>query len=284
MIFWIASYPKSGNTWLRTLISSYYYSKDGIYDNSIIKKIGQFPEKRHFNKFEYDQKVVTDTSRLWLKAQENINKDNQLRFFKTHNVFGSLNNQKFTNRQNSIGCIYIIRDPRNVITSLKNHYEMNDEQALKWMANEKNFIYDVQNLKKDGYSDFQFISSWETNYKSWIVQKQIPFMIVKYENLLKETYVVFKDIIEFINKTTGINNKIYKNKLKNSVQSTSFNKLKDNEKKHGFSEAILSKKSNKKIPFFFLGPENDWKKILSKDLKTKLNKTYEKNLKELSYI
>lgn len=283
MIFWIASYPKSGNTWLRTLISSYYYSKDGIYDNSIIKKIGQFPEKRHFNKFEYDQNVVTDTSRLWLKAQENINKDNQLRFFKTHNVFGSLNNQKFTNRQNSIGCIYIVRDPRNVITSLKNHYEMNDEQALKWMANEKQFIYDVQNLEKDGYSDFQFISSWETNYKSWTVQKQIPFMIVKYESLLKETYVVFKDIVEFINKTTGINIKINKERLKNSVQSTSFNKLKENEKKHGFSEAISSKKTNEKIPFFFLGPDNDWKKILSEDIKIKLNRTYEKNLKELSY-
>ncbi len=277
MIFWIASYPKSGNTWLRTLISSYYYSEDGIYTDNIIKKIGQFPEKRHFNEFEYDQNIITDTSRLWLKAQQKINQDKKLRFFKTHNAFGALNNQQFTDRENSIGCIYIVRDPRNVITSLKNHYEMNDEKALKWMANEKNFIYDVQNLKKDGYSDFQFISSWETNYKSWIVQKQIPFMIVKYESLLKETYVVFKDIIEFINKTTGINNKIYKNKLKNSVQSTSFNKLKDNEKKHGFSEAIISKKSNKKIPFFFLGPENDWRKILSKDLKTKLNKTYEKN-------
>ena len=284
MIFWIASYPKSGNTWLRTLISSYYYSEDGIYKDNLIKKIGQFPEKRHFTEFKYDQNIITDTSRLWLKAQQKINQDKQLRFFKTHNAFGALNNQHFTDRENSIGCIYIVRDPRNVITSLKNHYEMNDEQALKWMANEKNFIYDVQNLKKDGYSDFQFISSWETNYKSWIVQKQIPFMIVKYESLLKETYLVFKDIIEFINKTTGINNKIYKNKLKNSVQSTLFNKLKDNEKKHGFSEAILSKKSNKKIPFFFLGPENDWKKILPEDLKTKLNKTYEKNLKELSYI
>ena len=284
MIFWIASYPKSGNTWLRTLISSYYYSEDGVYKDNLIKKIGQFPEKRHFTEFKYDQNIITDTSKLWIKAQQKINQDKQLRFFKTHNAFGALNNQHFTDRENSIGCIYIVRDPRNVITSLKNHYEMNDEQALKWMANEKNFIYDVQNLKKDGYSDFQFISSWETNYKSWIVQKQIPFMIVKYESLLKETYLVFKDIIEFINKTTGINNKIYKNKLKNSVQSTSFNKLKDNEKKHGFSEAILSKKSNKKIPFFFLGPENDWKKILPKDLKTKLNKTYEKNLKELSYI
>lgn len=284
MIFWIASYPKSGNTWLRTLISSYYYSKDGIYSDNIIKRIGQFPEKRHFRDFKYDQNIITDTSRFWLKAQQRINQDKQLRFFKTHNAFGALNNQKFTDRENSIGCIYIVRDPRNIITSLKNHYEMNDEQALKWMANEKQFIYDVQNLEKDGYSDFQFISSWETNYKSWTVQKQIPIKFVKYENLLNETYMVFKDIVVFINNLTGINKKIDRERLKNSVQSTSFNKLKNNEKKHGFSEAILSKKTNKKIPFFFLGPENDWRKVLSDDLKTKLNETYKKNLKELSYI
>ena len=284
MIFWLASYPKSGNTWLRTLISSYYYSKDGIYTDNIIKKIGQFPEKKHFTEFEYDQNIVTDTTRFWLHAQEKINKDKQLRFFKTHNAFGALNNQNFTNRKNSLGCIYIVRDPRNVITSLKNHYEMNDEQSLKWMTNEKQFIYDVQNLEKDGYSDFQFISSWETNYKSWLVQKQIPFKLIKYESLLNETYVVFKDIVDFINKTTGINKKIDKERLKNSVQSTSFNKLKDNEKKHGFSEAITSKKTNEKIPFFFLGPENDWKKILSEDMKIKLSKIYEKNLKELSYL
>ena len=284
MIFWIASYPKSGNTWLRTLISSYYYSKDGIYSDNIIKRIGQFPEKRHFMEFEYDKNIITDTSRLWIKAQQKINQDKQLRFFKTHNAYGVLNNQKFTDRENSIGCIYIVRDPRNIITSLKNHYEMNDEQALKWMANEKQFIYDVQNLEKDGYSDFQFISSWETNYKSWTVQKQIPIKFVKYENLLNETYMVFKDIVKFINNLTGINKKIDRERLKNSVQSTSFNKLKNNEKKHGFSEAILSKKTNKKIPFFFLGPENDWRKVLSDDLKTKLNETYKKNLKELSYI
>ena len=284
MILWIASYPKSGNTWLRTLISSYYYSDDGVYSDNVINKIGQFPEKRHFTEFEYNQNIITDTSRFWLKAQQKINQDRKLRFFKTHNAFGELNNQKFTNKENSIGCIYIVRDPRNVITSLKNHYEMNDEQALKWMTNENKFIYDVQNFDKDGYSDFQFISSWETNYKSWTVQKQIPIKFVKYENLLNETYMVFKDIVEFINNLTGINKKIDRERLKNSVQSTSFNKLKNNEKKHGFSEAILSKKTNKKIPFFFLGPENDWRKVLSDDLKTKLNETYKKNLKELSYI
>ena len=283
MIFWIASYPKSGNTWLKALISSYYYSKDGIFSENLINHIGQFPEKKYFQEFSYDSKILTDTSRFWLKAQEKINTDKKLRFFKTHNAFGSLNNQIFTNKQNSIGCIYVVRDPRNVLTSLKNHYQMKDFEALKWMTNEKQFIYDDRNIEKEGYSSFQFISSWEINYRSWMTQKEVPFKIVRYEDLLKETYLVSKGIIEFINKTLNVNKKVNRNKLKNSVQSTSFNKLKSLEKKSGFSEAVISKKTNDKIPFFFLGPENDWKKILTNDLKAKLNNIFEKNLKELLY-
>uniref|UniRef100_UPI0040497E6C sulfotransferase domain-containing protein n=1 Tax=Candidatus Pelagibacter sp. TaxID=2024849 RepID=UPI0040497E6C len=123
MILWIASYPKSGNTWLRTLLSAYYYSNDGVYNQNLLKNIGQFPEKRHFVGFDYNLREVADTARFWLKSQEKINEDKKLKFFKTHNIFGTVNDCKFTNKENSIGCIYIVRDPRNVITSLKNHYE-----------------------------------------------------------------------------------------------------------------------------------------------------------------
>jgi len=283
MIFWIASYPKSGNTWLRTLISSYYYSDDGIYSENLIKRIRQFPEKMHFTDFDYNQNIVTDTSRFWIKAQEKINKDKKLKFFKTHNAFGALNNNHFTDNKNSIGVIYIIRDPRNVITSLMNHYELDNEQAIKWMTNEKNYIYDVINFDEDGYSDFQFISSWNTNYKSWLLQKKIPIKFIKYEDLLNQTFTVFKDVINFINITTRNNEKIKMDKLKNSINSTFFDKLQDMEKKNGFSEAITSKKNNKKIPFFNMGPKNDWKKVLDKNLINRLNDHFEKNLIELSY-
>ena len=47
----------------------------------------------------------------------------------------------FTNKKNSIGAIYIVRDPRNVLTSLQNHYELSKEGALKFMLNEKKYIY-----------------------------------------------------------------------------------------------------------------------------------------------
>ena len=283
MIFWIASYPKSGNTWLRALISAYYYSKDGIFNQSILKNIGQFPEKRHFVDFNYDSGNVTDTTKLWIKSQEKINKDKKIRFFKTHNTFGKVNNCDFTNKDNSAGCIYIVRDPRNVITSLENHYEMNHEEALKWITNLNKYIYDVHKIKEDGYSNFQFISSWNMNYKSWNIQKKIPIKIIKYEDLLKETFIVFKDIVEFVNKTLNIKEKIDIDKLKNSVNSTNFNKLKNDEKNNGFIEAVLSKKNEEKIPFFNLGPDNDWRKILDKDKQEKLTNIFKDDLIELGY-
>jgi hypothetical protein len=283
MIFWIASYPKSGNTWLRTLISAYYYSKNGIFNQSILKNIGQFPEKRHFVDFNYDSRNVTDTAKFWIKSQEKINKDKKIKFFKTHNTFGKVNDCDFTNKDNTAGCIYIVRDPRNVITSLENHYEMDHETSLKWMTNSKNYIYDVRNVEKDGYSDFQFISSWSMNYKSWNIQKKIPIKIIKYEDLLKETFVVFKDIVEFINKTLNIKEKINKDKLKNTVNSTYFNKLKKEEKKIGFIEAVLSKKNGEKIPFFNLGPDNDWKKILDLDRQKRLTDVFKEDLIKLGY-
>ena len=282
MIFWIASYPKSGNTWLRTLISAYYYSKDGFYNQSLLKNIRQFPEKSHYVSFEYNSSEITDTTRLWIKAQEKINEDKKMRFFKTHNIFGSVNNCKFTNKQNSIACIYIVRDPRNVVTSLKNHYELDDEKALKWMTNNKHFIYDVGKVKESGYGDFQFISSWEMNYKSWKNQKEIPVKIIRYEDLLKETYTVFTDVIEFINKTLNIK-KINKDKIKKSVSSTFFHKLKNDEKNNGFEEAVPSKNNGETIPFFYLGPDNDWRKILDNNQKLKFNDIFKKQLKELGY-
>ena len=283
MIFWITSYPKSGNTWLRILLSSYYYTKDGFYDESVLKNIDQFPQKKFFNEFNYDPRVVTDTIKFWIKAQEKINQDKKLRFFKTHNAFGALNNFDFTNKHNSIGCVYVVRDPRNVITSLKNFYEMNDDQAFKWITNKNQYIYDVNKFEKDGYSDFQFISSWDTNFESWKIQKKIPIKIIRYEDLLNQTFKVVSEVIAFINQTTGNNEKINKNKIKNAVNSSSFSKLQDKEKNEGFSEAPKSKGGDKKIPFFNLGPKNNWKIILNDDLKDKLNNIFKKKLEELSY-
>ena len=282
MIFWIASYPKSGNTWLRSLLCAYYYSSDGNFNQKLLKNISQFPQKHHFVNFDYNPKIVTDTSRFWIKAQNEINRDSKLKFFKTHNILGAINNNNFTNKENSIGGIYLVRDPRNIITSLQNHFELNKDEALKFMLSEKKYLYDYN--QANDFSDFQFISSWEKNYKSWTKQDIFPIKVIKYEELMNNTFETFKEIILFIEKITKIKKIFIESKAKNSIQSTSFNKMKKIEQSKGFNESVLSKNHSKKIPFFHLGPKNDWKKILNEDFIKNATLKFKPLLTELNYI
>ena len=282
MIFWIASYPKSGNTWLRSLLASYYFSKDGDFDQILLKKINQFPEKKYFKDFNYNPSIVTDTSRFWIPAQEKINLDKNIKFFKTHNILGAINGSNFTNQKNTIGAIYVVRDPRNIITSFKNHYDFTLEQAYNAMINKNYDIYESEN--HNDFGDFQLISSWENNYNSWKKQKIFAIKIVKYEDLLNETFYTFKDIILFINKICGYKKNFQRDKAKRSILTTSFSKLRNIEIKQGFIEAVKSKKNNTKIPFFHLGADNDWKKILNLDFQDKIVNEFSIGLKELGYI
>ena len=123
---------------------------------------------------------------------------------------------------------------------------------------------------------------WESKYTKKCTVKNSNKNI-QYEDLLKETYAVFKDIIEFINKTLNIKEKINNDKLKNSVNSTYFDKLKNDEKKNGFVEAVPTRNNKEKIPFFNLGPDNDWKKILDKDQQRELHDMFEEDLINLGY-
>ena len=283
MIFWIASYPKSGNTWVRSLICSYYYTNDGIFrDDKLLKNIGQFPEKKHFEKFDYNIAVPGDTTKFWIKAQESINQDRRFRFFKTHNFLGKINNTQFTNEQNTLGAIYILRDPRNVITSVKNHFEMTYEESLEFMLNERKFTYDY--FKKNDYGDFQFLSSWEKNYQTWINNKMFPTLVIKYENLISQTFVELKKIVNFIDNLTKQKKDFDEKKAINALSSTSFSNLKNFENTIGFSESLVSKINKRKIPFFHLGPKNNWNQILDKDFQTKINRIFKKNLNDLEYL
>ena len=74
MIIWLSSYPKNGNTWLRSLISAYYYTNDGFFlDEKQLQNIQQFPVKKYLETFDYNPKKPGDTVRLWVAAQDKIN-------------------------------------------------------------------------------------------------------------------------------------------------------------------------------------------------------------------
>ena len=282
MIIWLSSYPKNGNTWLRSLISAYYYTEDGLFfGDKQLQNIQQFPTKKFLEDFDYNLEKPGDTVKYWVEAQKKINLDNKIKFLKTHNALVKLNQNDFTNRKNTLGGIYIVRDPRNVLDSMSRHFQIDHHKALSVMQNENNYIYDFK--KKKDFSDYQFISSWEKNYQSWKNNKLIPIKFLRYEDLLSETFFVFKEIIEFIDKLTNNKNGFSREKAKNSVKSTSFENLKKIENKNGFSESIIARESKKNIPFFHLGPKNNWQKNFDDTFIQKLNDIFKRNLSELNY-
>ena len=124
MIIWISSYPKSGSTWLRSLITSYFYSDDGIFNFEMLDKIQQFSSKDFSNEIKNDSNYQNIISRDWIPSQELINKDKKIHLLKTHNAMCVINNNKFTNKKNTAAVIYVVRDPRNLVTSLSNHYDI----------------------------------------------------------------------------------------------------------------------------------------------------------------
>ena len=279
MIIWLASYPKSGNTWLRSLIATYFYSKDGLFSFDLLKNIDQFPQQNYFKDFEDNFEKPESTSDYWLKAQNKINQDKKIKFFKTHNAMCKINKNLFTDENNTLGAIYIIRDPRNVVTSLANHINLNVSDAFEYMLKEDNsFSY-----KKDGrYLAFVPLLSWALHQKSWISSKRFPVLTIRYEDLELKTYEIFKEVLLFINKITKSSKKINKEKIKKSIQSCEFSKMQKLEKEKGFPEAWINKDKTKN-KFFNLGKKNDYNELLEKKLIIEMNEKFKDQIEKFKF-
>ena len=140
MIIWLASYPKSGNTWVRSFLSSLIYKKDGTADlNSM--PISQYPLRSHFKGLVSEFDNINLLSEKWISSQDFLNLDNKIKFFKTHHVMCNFGKNSFTNYENTFGVIYIVRDPRNVITSILNYFsKRNYGEAKEFLFDERKVI------------------------------------------------------------------------------------------------------------------------------------------------
>ena len=279
MIIWIASYPKCGNTWVRSLLSAYYFSKDGEFNFDLLKNIKQFPSRELFKKKVFS---VDEASRSWLPIQKKIKETRKVYFLKTHNVYGAYKGNNFTTPEFTLGAINIVRDPRNVITSLMNHYSINEEEALKMLSSVHRNLKDRNN--KDDYSNYSFISSWANNYKSWKISKNIKKLLIKYEDLENNRVKTFSEILDFTNKLLKNGQQIDKQKLEKSIKTTDFDVLKNKEKQEGFNEAVYSEDLVGKKPFFNLGKKNNYKKLLKTETIKSIERRFENEMKELGYL
>ena len=283
MIIWLASYPKSGNTWVRSFISSILFTKDGDVDLSKLKNISQFPLRSQFTNYIDDLQDVKKVYQNWSNVQNYMNLDNKIKFLKTHHVNCKIENFEFTDDNNSLGVIYIVRDPRNVACSVKNHFSLeNYDEVKKFLFREHNWLGIITDKKIKPLDNKipTLISSWKTNYLSW-KNKTKNYLLIKYENLLENPYLEFGKISKYLE--NHLNVKFDEKKIKKAIETCSFRNLQQLETDGKFKEQTVDKQ-NKSVKFFHLGPKNDWKKILDKNISREIENKFKAEMEELGYL
>jgi hypothetical protein len=278
MIVWVSSYPKSGNTYIRSFLSSYYFSKKGKFNFDQLKNIPQFPERTFAieDYFSFD-----NASKNWINNQNYFFDKKKFFLLKTHNTLKFFKNQKFTTSNETLGAIYIVRDPRNIVSSMSNYFSMSLDKAYTTLIDSEASLSE-KSVNGD-CSNFTFTGTWANHYKSWRDNSEFKVLFIKYEDLQRNKYNIFREIINFINKLKNDKIAIDEKKFMNSVETTNFINLKNKEFNESFGENLYSQKNGKRINFFNLGFKNDWKKLLPLDMIDKINTSLKEELSELNY-
>ena len=279
MFVWLASYPKSGNTLTRSLFSSYFFSEDGNFSLNLIENIRQFPDFAIFNKLNIDTKNEKEVIRNYLNAQSLINIKEKTQFLKTHSYLFNIENNPFTDLQNTLGVIYIVRDPRNVVLSASHYYQETHEKTVDHMT--KGHVIG----KNDGIKPIVYCGTWSGNFNSWKSFKSVNrYLLIKYEDLIKDKEGCFYKMLEFIHMLNKVDFVLDKKKFYNTLKSTNFENLQNLEKKYGFKESMKNKKTGKKIKFFNSGKNTNWENTLDNKLRIQIEEAFEKEMIELSYL
>ncbi len=291
-IFWISSYPKSGNTLLRSILVSLFFTDDGKFELDKLKKIRQFENtsliKKNKHLFDNDYLKLGNTALFYkylekLQSKKSIGLKQDFMFLKSHSGLFTIDENPFTSERNTRGIIYILRDPRDVCVSYSKHTGLTVNEAVKFMTNDYAFADWVEspsgeNLFNDQNRPRSFYSSWEKHVLSWTsIKWKSPMMILKFEDLIIKKEVIINEIINFFEKNYNFKFTNKDEKIQNIITSTNFLKLKKEEVEKGFEE------STKHNSFFSVGKKNQWKSILNNEQTEKIERKFSKVMKNFNY-
>jgi hypothetical protein len=275
-IVWLASYPKSGNTWFRMFLANYLkntnepLSLEEIERTPIASDAVGFEEVSGLNPFELTEDEV-DLYRpdMYRFLSENEETEGGILYKKTHDAYIHNNhNLPLFPAEVSKGAVYFVRNPLDVCVSYANHSASKIERTVQFLQNEKAQL----GGKKAGQLR-QMMFSWKNHIKSWQIQEQIPVHIVRYEDMKQDPINAFGAIIQFLGLEYDLE------RLKRAIINSDFKLLQQMEQEKGFKEKMQKCES-----FFWKGKTGNYRELLNEEQIQELVAYNYETMKEFGYI
>ncbi len=273
-IAWLASYPKSGNTWTRSFLRAYQYD---AFEPIRLNQIGRISKSdsrlTHFQAVAGKPGgILTDEeiNALRPKVQEDISREIGVhQVAKTHNARFTIDGIPLIQDQFTRKAVYLVRNPLDVVDSLADHNSLSIDQTIDTMNNPEHIIGAAQEVFVT-----QYIGTWSEHVRSWTEATEFPVLVLKYEDLLADPVGKFGELLAFLGWYFD------QERLQRAVQLSSFDVLQQSEQQQGFEEVSHRSRSGR---FFRRGQADAWKQILTPPQITRILSHHAETMQAVGY-
>ena len=273
-IVWLASYPKSGNTWLRAFI--YNLIENPVRPGNISELPSYFEEEskpRWYAPYAEDGDTTTLSFDQAMALRPQVHQDiadsrqRGTLFTKTHNMFGQLDGVSLHNINVMSGAVYIVRNPLDVVLSVADHFGLSTDQAIEFMAN------DETGTPTNEENVAGYMGSWSTHVASWTQQPHPSIVVLRYEDMQDKPAKAFGAVAKLLGMDQD------RKRVRKAIQFSSFRELKKQELAGGFVE-----KSPNSGHFFRKGTKNQWLQSLSDEQVARVVEQHREQMSRFNYI
>jgi len=271
-LIWLASYPKSGNTWLRAFLYNLLRNPPTPAPINDLDKFclgesaaGWFA---HRAKKPVDGMTLDEVMALRPDVQRDFTKafpDSV--FVKTHNFMGDCLGHPLHNMQVTAGAIYVVRDPRDLVISMTHHYGIDLDAAIVRLNSPE-----ASTETADGHVA-EIHNDWSTHVKSWTQNPNPGLHVVRYEDMLDRPNRTFGGIARFL----GLDPE--PQRLAKAVKFSSFEVLRRQEREGSFKERSAHSQA-----FFRSGKQQQWRTVLSQAQVDTIESHHNEQMRRFSYI
>ncbi|MCI5180809.1 MAG: sulfotransferase domain-containing protein [Candidatus Electrothrix sp. AW3_4] len=251
MITWLASYPKSGNTWMRIFLTNYW--RDGNEPADIINSLDGGPIASARTVFDETAGVEAsdltpeEIERLRPYVYEQVAKEQEnTLFLKVHDAYSyTPEGVPMLSQKATKAALYLIRNPLDVAVSFAHHSNRPIEKIIQRMADSEMALVDNSNQLANQLR--QKLSSWSKHVLSWIEEPDLKILVVRYEDMLEKPEETFSQVVKFCELDYNIE------RVRKALHFSSFDVVQSQEQEHGFGERMPAAAS-----FFRQGRIGSW--------------------------